>query len=373
MSQISEAKHKKTQFGKSKVVKTVSAPHALSIQTLKPGQMHEIQVKLAQGQRLNDDIRKEIAELGDHKKHALVTKNIKLIKKIQGLDSQLKQLTDLIDVKISQLKDQLDVIPPEVDVWLNHIEANCQQYLKEVKKAKKWLYRGASGPDAFVSKSWLSRQPKDSDPQAQKIFDQMLAQNGFVALRSNSIFTTSDLYHTGEFGDKAYVIFPMDNASSFTYTNEADLVLDSVGDLVDDKMQAAYRREFLSHVNKTIAALKPKVPESLEHLHNILAYSWFDWNNWHQEVTPALKRFLKTKKPHKIPAKFLSPVAYETFVNETSFMKKYQPKQDNLALALKKEYEVYVSGTYYALSVKHFKDYLTTKFKVPVESGHSYW
>lgn len=369
MNQIPEAKKKtkqKDRYGDVAPLPAVSLPAQLDTTQLQPGQKQELEVKLAQGTVLHGDVKKEIASLEASKKQAGNAQNILLVDQITGLQDQLIKLEKKLTSRINALKKQLKVVPPDVAMWLNRIQTDCTQYLTQVKKAKKWLYRGTNGPNAFVAKSWLTREPKDSNKEAQVLFDQMLAQLGFVALRGNSIFTTSDFWHTKEFGENTYVIFPVDGQSHFSYTNQNDLVLDNVADVgLDLAASNQLKQELLPYLIKIKEKLGKKIPVSLKELIHVTDAFWSSWAS----VQVRLDRFVKTTKvTHDIPAKFLDPDLVSKLINPKSFAQKWQPMQTDLAQGIKKEREVYVSGVYYALEAETYGGYIAAAFKVPVQS-----
>jgi hypothetical protein len=369
MSMIPEAKKKPSKqasrYGDVAQLPPVTAPSDIQLSQLQPGQKQELTIKLVQGTQLFGDIKREIAKLELSKKQAVNAKNILLVDEITGLTDQLIKLQKKLQSRITSLKKQLKVVPPDLGIWLDRIQTDCTQYLAQVKKAKKWLYRGTSGTNAFVAKSWLTREPKDSNKEAQVLFDQMLAQLGFVALRGNSIFTTSDFWHTKEFGDKTYVIFPVDNASNYTYTNQGDIVLDNVADVgFDTVVSDNLKKELLPYLNKIESQYGNKVPNSLRDLIYNTEAKWSTWGH----VQSVLEKFIKTtKKSHDIPEKFLD-ADISKLLTPQSFVKKWEPKQTDLVQGIKKEREVYVSGVYYALEAETYGDFIAGKFGVSVES-----
>jgi len=370
MNQIPEAKKKASKqanrYGDVAPLPAVSLPTQLDTTQLQPGQKQELEIKLVQGKNLFADVKTEIAILEKNKKQATQSKDILMVDQITGLQEQLIKLEKKLAARITALKKQLKVVPPDVAVWLGRIQTDCVQYLTQVKKAKHWLYRGTNGPNAFVAKSWSTREPKDSNKEAQVLFDQMLAQLGFVALRGNSIFATSDFWHTKEFGENTYVIFPVDGQSHFSYTNQSDLVLDNVSDVgLDSAASNQLKQELLPYLIKVKAQLGKKIPVSLKELINVTEASWSSWAS----VQVRLDRFVKTTKiTHDIPAKFLDSDLVSKLITPDAFAKRWQPMQTDLAQGLKKEREVYVSGVYYALESEAYGDYIAAAFKVPVQS-----
>jgi hypothetical protein len=359
------------RYGDVAPLPVITSPLDVQIAHLQPGQKQELEIKLQQGMQLSVDVKKEISQLETSKKQAANAKNILMVDQITGLQDQLIKLEKKIASRITALKKQLKKVPPDVAVWLDRIQKDCVQYLQEVRKAKKWLYRGTSGPNAFVAKSWLTRQPKDSNREAQILFDQMLAQLGFVALRGNSIFTTSDFWHTKEFGDKTYVIFPVDGASHYTYTNQADLVLDSVSDVgLDYNASQQLKKELVPYVQAELDKLGNKKPSVA--LKDLMYYAASTWASW-EGTAIRLKAYVKKVPTHGIPAKFTDPATTLNMITTDGFVKKWEPKQTELAQGLKKEREVYVSGVYYALDAEVYGDFIAAKFGVPVQSAHRFY
>ena len=106
--------------------------------------------------------------------------------------------------------------------------ADANQVKKTVDQYRDLVNRNqVSGTERNID--WWGRQnraPRDSSRTVQQYFNQCLKQLGFTALRSNSIFATSDYDHAEKFGDP-YAIFPLDNRSAYTYTNQYDITLSS--------------------------------------------------------------------------------------------------------------------------------------------------
>lgn len=167
-------------------------------------------------------------------------KAAKLEAKIKEYTNEIKRLTDAANLaKAAQSKAQQEIkkfkgIDPKLLKYFTYIEKNCGEALKSIKEAQKLIFRGqddASHP-VFVGYPRSDRVPKDSNLEAQKLLDTYLSTMGFKALRSNSIFTTSDMNQAGDFGD-LYAIFPKDGFNFTWSPTVSDLVLTSVSD-VDD-------------------------------------------------------------------------------------------------------------------------------------------
>ena len=118
--------------------------------------------------------------------------------------------------------------------YFAYIERECSEAVDAVIKTGKFLFRGQeyTSKPVFVGRPWDKRKPRDSNAEAQVLYDKNLKLMGFTALRSNSIFTTSTKSDAAEFGT-IYAIFPK-NGFSFTWsTVNQDLVLHSVRDVID--------------------------------------------------------------------------------------------------------------------------------------------
>ncbi len=85
--------------------------------------------------------------------------------------------------------------------------------------------KSANGVAAFKSTSPTLRRPKDSEKNSSDIFNQMASMLGIEALRSNSIFTTSDSHLAKDYGE-LYCIFPFDSCKFSWSETQVDLVVD---------------------------------------------------------------------------------------------------------------------------------------------------
>lgn len=110
---------------------------------------------------------------------------------------------------------------PEL-VW-KQIEKDCSQILSLYRKYKTVLLRGTFTHSTFFrAASPKNRKPLDTPLVIQKSIDKWLAQNGFKALRKNSIFTTRIPIVAAEYG-YPYVIFPINGFNYTWFAKTADL------------------------------------------------------------------------------------------------------------------------------------------------------
>lgn len=152
------------------------------------------------------------------------------------------------------------------------INKNCGGFLQEIRSSGHWPWRGLgySPGGAFLGNTPRYRPPKDSDPTLQAIFDRMLAEMGFKALRSNSIFVTGDSDLAMDYGS-LYVIIPWDS-SDFTWSARKkyhDLILGLLRDIPSATIKPAARasaRAELKKMNSSQSQLSRLTRLSLENL-----------------------------------------------------------------------------------------------------------
>ena len=99
---------------------------------------------------------------------------------------------------------------------LKFITTHCSDILKFYKNTGSYLYRGIKGGNnsVFIGSPRIDRIPLDTPITTQTAIDNKLKEAGFTALRSNSIFCSSDIMEAYDYGE-AYIVFP---CNGFTYT-----------------------------------------------------------------------------------------------------------------------------------------------------------
>lgn len=126
---------------------------------------------------------------------------------------------------------------PDLPTAVREIKQNCGQALAAMREANKLLYRGTKDfpGDFFVARTREDRVPKSSPATFQRNIDKALKSAGFGALRSNSIYVTSNesdanayaisKHIGGVIGDNdyrtLYMVFPKDGFS-FTWSPKID-------------------------------------------------------------------------------------------------------------------------------------------------------
>ena len=108
------------------------------------------------------------------------------------------------------------------------IETHCSEVVEDYRHVKQCLFRGMKARGfAFIDSSPTNRIPRDTKISIQKKVDDKLQKEGFKALRSNSIFCTSDFSEARAYPHYSntrnpYIIFPIngfDYTFSFTYSD----------------------------------------------------------------------------------------------------------------------------------------------------------
>lgn len=123
-----------------------------------------------------------------------------------------------------------EIIKPSEKIIFKKIEKECSSFVRDMKAADKVLYRGmnSSKGNYIEDQSRNNRFPTDTETDIQEKFDKILKDNGFKALRSNSIFVTSGREYASDYINGSaiqkivrdlYLIFPK-NGYSFTWSNK---------------------------------------------------------------------------------------------------------------------------------------------------------
>jgi hypothetical protein len=144
----------------------------------------------------------------------------------QEYEAQLKKNVNPLEHNIQQMK--MEHVDPKLIRALAFIDKNCQQFLKEMKKSKKLMFHGFKSDlnpnEIFIGKPRFDREPSDTEKNHQDFLDKALTSNGFKALRSNSIFCSSSVNQTEDYGE-VYIIFPLDGFSFTWSTIHSDWVI----------------------------------------------------------------------------------------------------------------------------------------------------
>jgi hypothetical protein len=234
-------------------------------------------------------------------------------------------------------------------LWERVIAPNCSEIIEVYQKTGRYLYRGAkNNPPIYRGRSLDARRPTNSHNVLSDLFNKMLAANGMTALRNNSIFTSSSRSLAKNFGT-IYVVFPI-NGFNFTYTNELDIVLDSIGEFIEGRIYNELNQKFAS--------------AWASQGNDAWRVDWISTDNVHlnpiQQLQLAINR-LKTMLPKDLDIQDLS---IDQLINPQTFADIFDPSNTNLEHAIKSILEVYIQGQYYAIEYDPYKSQLSEKIRM---------
>jgi hypothetical protein len=318
--------------------------------SLKPGQIKDLKVKFEKLKGL-EALEKRLKALNDTRYHfdSLDTKTsgaLSFAKK--EFDVVFKKVKDEIDKtkqEIMALQNTKAAKNPALDKLVKTMAKECSQAITAYRKAQAVLVRGSKGkPDAFIGRSWNNREPKDSDSDAQKIYDIALKSMGFKSLRSNSIFTTADTDQASGYGD-TYYIFPK-NGFAFHWTRgNPDLVLDSIGEVLDIG----------------------KIEDITVDVENWYASKYKKSLNWKYEdpydAAYDIAGFLKTLAKLKYPK--AKSITLNKLINFEFIKNELEATNKDFLSAIESGGEVMIAGEYYAISTESkLGEYILNALKI---------
>jgi len=238
------------------------------------------------------------------------------------------------------------------------IQKECSQALKAFKSTGKILLRGLkkskTNTPAYVGRSWNERKTMNSTEQGQQIFDYALQKMGISALRSNSIFTTSDSNQAEGYGN-LYVIIPK-NGFQFSWAiHEPDMVIDDT--------RVLYKSEVLDKIMDNIDALvnKGKMVDSAA------GYEWSEILEFE-----GYERAIEYLKDNKYPVAALKKITLDKLIDYDHIKNEIGPNNKDFVEALKSGHEVLINGEYYAFSLSQFKDVLTGLLGLRIDTYKSH-
>ncbi len=277
------------------------------------------------------------------------------------------KITDLMEAKkhstrvilINKWEDGAQI---NTDITIK-IQKECSKYLKVFDATHRVLYRGTKKTGViFEGESIENRRPMDSSKSDTLRYDNLMTLLGIKALRSNSIFTTSSLDSSSDYGQISYVIIPK-NTAVFSWSRiHNDLILDHMGSYVKD-----YPKEITNVIdseieradkeyNNLVWKLKSTLIDYKFKLYEILGFTEkstivdnLKWISLKFPESPVLKytRELLNREP-----------------DLDSFQKKFRVTNKNFPAALKSENEVLIHGAYFAILEKYFFEFQTIRRKL---------
>lgn len=226
---------------------------------------------------------------------------------------------------------------------IGEISERCSDILQIYKQTQGFLYHGSHQllALAYQGESRENRQAKDSDLIVSTAFNECLARLGFAARRDNSIFATSD--HLRAFGDYGplYVVLPWNKQFHYTYTRQQDLVLRKhmlwyfINQNKATHLMQAWKNLDLPNQQKIII-----YPQTLKNSMDLVY-----WLIEHQNARSTLAKLSQ-----------LTGLSsnWQDYIDVNEFQDRFQPRQDNLEIAIDKGVEVYITGKFYLLKVDRY-------------------
>jgi len=341
-----------------------------------------------------------------------------LAQKIAEFEAELIRLTVEQDrilklqTKALHSKKKLAGMNEKIVKYFAYIEQNCDEFLKSAIAENKFLYRGQNDAKSliFVGYPRDNREPKDSNLDAQKLMDKYLKLKGFKALRSNSIFTSSDYMQASNFG-KVYAIFPK-NGFTFTWsTKHDDIVLKSTDDVAGKIIDQAFYREcvtlveeidfYFMHNKDENIELSKDVTKTIQSVINSTGkkldkaiFGWDDVYNLSKEIMKTRfvaivdayrkyisavtilngqtldsdvednirKVYLKCSEPEAVVRKDEKEIASDVIDN-------WGFKKTNLQEAMRSNHEICILGEYVAVNFTRFEQQLKQYFNIGYSSS----
>lgn len=134
-----------------------------------------------------------------------------------------------------------DLAISKLGYFVKLIEKDCSESLTAMKQVKQFLYRGIKQTTSSISNAQVvhgrsrnNRKSLAGFDEKQLRVDEVLARNGFIALRSNSIFCSGSMAEAKSYG-ALYMVFPL-NGFSLTWAEHIDDLLLTNISPIDDSM-----------------------------------------------------------------------------------------------------------------------------------------
>jgi len=139
---------------------------------------------------------------------------------------------------------QRDRLEAEVKAILNTLDRQASRFIRSMKQADMYLYRGFSSNLPTITRSSLpNREPRGQSFDQQFKLDYIFKTAGFKSLRSNSVCCTPDINQIDEFGfGMAYFMFPH-NGFSFTWSRRiedvgsSEMLVSTLNDVTQEELE----------------------------------------------------------------------------------------------------------------------------------------
>lgn len=133
----------------------------------------------------------------------------------------------------NEILEDANVANLSFDQLWTGIEYECSDILQVMKSTKKALYRGQwNNEEPYFKKAIRSgREPLNTPSEIHHAIENWMAQHGFAARRSNSLFTSSNRAFATNYGHP-YMILPKNGFSFSWFENSQDLYV-SINEFLD--------------------------------------------------------------------------------------------------------------------------------------------
>lgn len=264
------------------------------------------------------------------------------------LQASLENLKKRIDLKIEYLYRMKNRPSKGVAKMFDILDRECSEFLPYMKTTGKILLRGLrTDVSVFEGRSRLDREPKDSRTEISNRLDQALRNEGFQALRSNSIFTTTSYSFANSYGKHLYCIFPKNGFHVLT-TNVRDLILNSYDVLVGPGWMDGFKDLLRKY-------LEDNVPDWQK---TNLGYE-LKFESW-SAMFYELKKNFDEGNPLKLPEEFNKVPA--DLILDQDIIKYLEPRQDDLENAMADGREILINGEYWALKLSSWKEHIVRHY-----------
>lgn len=226
--------------------------------------------------------------------------------------------------------------------WEQAIVPNCAEILDLYKNTGKVFFRGEKGmPNIFRGSSRVNRPARDSVKEISRLVDDCWLNLGFEAVRNNSVFASSDRSIASEFGT-VYVIFPI-RGFKYTYINQSDVVFDNYKQIMPLDVYNTIDDKFHTWADT----------QTLPYFHN--------WSNYFIGKGYTLEQTIAELKELLPNDEYIQKLTVDQLIDCKYLAKKYQPRKDNLRVALSEYNETMIKGTYYAFAFETYNKELSRK------------
>lgn len=263
---------------------------------------------------------------------------------------EAKLRADLQKATASAMATQAKSFGPLVQT----IQKECSQALKAFKYTHKILFRGLkkskTNTPAYVGRSWNERKTMNSEPEGQKVFDYALQKMGISALRSNSIFTTSDSNQASGYGN-LYIIIPK-NGFQFSWSlGDPDMVIDDTSVLYNSDLI----NDIMDNVDRLVDAGKMA--------DDAAGYEWSEVLQFE-----GYEKSIEYLRDAKYPVAALKKITLDKLIDYKHIKSEIGPTNKDFVKALESGHEVLINGEYYAFELSKFKDILSGLLGIKIVS-----